>query len=574
MPKFTKDHTDFDPVIQSQFRKTQGIPFAKDTIIGKHELINWDKTEHSSGANKEWFYSGALSVASFFANNVQVEVHPGWVGPVSRMSALVQNPGANKDTPMGILTDSVMEMQHARKKLYMLDEFSIPALYETMKANDYRVLGIYTEFDSLWNKVNQNQSNQVVDPKTRLIRIYDTNHWNYTIKGEQQFLYENVDMVPRTLFPIYGGVQPEIWFGHVWSDPLSGFWQRWSVVCTPQVDAPLGPGNEYEPKHRLVKSFQTVFENIDTAAKEAWAGGKCPLFTLSEDTYESFRGLYNRMRDIKAKHADDPIVIASASKTLREVVSTMGAMHAFDQGTNNSQSWVLEVPPVVFDRASELVAYHMTVALRCRPPTSARTVDFGVKPEDSADTVALRRTIMRMHGLQMSGTDLKRAGVFGLMQPQEWRDGVGNHLASLGSVQITVCSHGWSLQRFPVPAEEDGEARRICLTMLHDNLRMTVEEYEDTLKPAPPPRRPTGPASAVDQAPPVHPPASGRLPVPPSRPQTTPTHQSFGAMTRGPSEVKIELSDEDEVGAHTSQRAQPASSKAEAASRTKRKRAY
>jgi hypothetical protein len=176
-------------------------------------------------------------------------------------------------------------LQDTRRRLYLLDEFSMPFLYQSMKANDFRQLGLYTELDSLLQKCTQLVPGSVVDAKTRMIRIYDTRHWGYGIKGETSFTYENMEELPRTLFPIFGAVQPEIYYGHVWQDPLSGFWQRWGVICTPPIETEwhVDPSTVKSSKE-IIYDLVTLLENADTAAT---ALGEVRRFTLRDDTYKA-----------------------------------------------------------------------------------------------------------------------------------------------------------------------------------------------------------------------------------------------------------------------------------------------
>ena len=208
------------------------------------------------------------------------EVHPGWVAKVSRMGALVQNLSSNKDALVETLASAVRELQTKKKRLMLLDECSMLFLYQALKANDHRMLGIYTGLDSLLQKCTQQGGGQVVDAKTRMIRIYDCRHWGYGIKGKASYTFEEVEEIPRTLFPVFGAVQPEVWYGHAWADALSGFWQHWGVVCTnPQDFEWPTDRNSVKSLSDLKKEFAQVLENVDTASTELAAAGKPPKFT-------------------------------------------------------------------------------------------------------------------------------------------------------------------------------------------------------------------------------------------------------------------------------------------------------
>ena len=93
--------------------------------------------------------------------------------------------------------------------------------------------------------------------------------------------FEEVEEIPRTLFPVFGAVQPEVWYGHAWVDARSGFWQHWGVVCTnPQDFEWPTDRNSVKSLSDLKKEFAQVLENVDTASTELAAAGKPPKFTF------------------------------------------------------------------------------------------------------------------------------------------------------------------------------------------------------------------------------------------------------------------------------------------------------
>ena len=120
------DQLDYDPTIQTQFTKAAEVPFPTDSVVLPSTLLDWDAIEQSTGANREWFWNALLPPVAFFSNLLQVEVHPGWVGKVSRLGALVRNPGDNKDPPVEIVSSAVHALQNKNNKLYLLDEFTMP----------------------------------------------------------------------------------------------------------------------------------------------------------------------------------------------------------------------------------------------------------------------------------------------------------------------------------------------------------------------------------------------------------------------------------------------------------------
>ncbi len=182
MVKVKADALDYDPSIQQQFASAAAVSFPQE-VVKDSAFINWNEVEQSSGANREWFWNVLMLPVAFFSNFLEVQVHPGWVGKVSRMGALVQNPGSNKDAAVDMVAGA-RSLQTSRRKLDLLDEFSMPFFYQAMKSNDYRMLVTYKELDTLLQKCMQSGSGQVVDAKTRMVRIYDCRHWGYGIKSE------------------------------------------------------------------------------------------------------------------------------------------------------------------------------------------------------------------------------------------------------------------------------------------------------------------------------------------------------------------------------------------------------
>jgi hypothetical protein len=200
--------------------------------------------------------------------------------------------------------------------------------------------------------------------------------------------------------------------------------------------------------------------------------------------------LRDRMQKIKDANKDDPVILSSVSKVMREGVSTTGLIHALDQAADNNQEWTLEVPDDVFLRAQVQVNYHTTVALRARPPAAAGGKDVAVFVDDSADTVRLRTTVLAMQGVTPGGTELKRMGTLGGLTPEAWRNGDGRLLQSYGIIEINVRNHGYSVTKTCVPCiDTDLGGYDDFKTMLKDKLRLDVEDYQKTLAPAAEPVR-------------------------------------------------------------------------------------
>ena len=51
---------------------------------------------------------------------------------------------------------------------------------------------------------------------------------------------------------------------------------------------------------------------------------------------------------------EDPVVLAEASKVLREVASTMGLIHAFEQGADGKEDFDDHIPISIFNKARTL----------------------------------------------------------------------------------------------------------------------------------------------------------------------------------------------------------------------------
>ena len=535
------DSMDFDEVIQKQFATAEAEKFNTDFILGHHSFLDWAAAEASQGANREWFWCGALSSTAYNMDFLRVNIHPGWSQTVSRNGVLIANPGANKDAPVNLNFDAMRNIQTKYKKLTLLDEFSIPFLYQALKGNDCRMLGLYTELDSLLQKCCQNSPGQVVDAKTRMIRIYDCRHWGYGLKGEESYTYETMEEIPKTLFPIWGAVQPEVWYNRVWEDALSGFWQRWSCICIPQIDVEWAANpDDHTSRKELVDSWQTTFENTRTAAAELKRANEaqgCPAFDLEPDTYKAFGGLFARIKDIKKANKSDPIVLASASKVLRETINTMGCIYALDQAADNLSAFDTNIPVLVFDRAVEQVRYHMAVALRGRPPCAVSTTCFDLKIDDTVQSVRLRRQFCRIRGSEVAGSDLKKAGVFETQTPEDWRKGDGYLLEKIGVLTINRRSYGFSVTKTPVPnAESDAGALEVFKTALHKELNMTIDEYHDTFTlPVRAERRKKAPAPAAGSAR-----AAGSTAASAVKRSTSPE------VKKEPASVKAEVLDSDE----------------------------
>ena len=86
MPRTKTDTLDYDPNIQKQFAAAQEIPWPEG-VVKNTALINREELEESAGANREWYWNAMMPPAAYFSNFMQVQVHPGWIGKVSRFGA-------------------------------------------------------------------------------------------------------------------------------------------------------------------------------------------------------------------------------------------------------------------------------------------------------------------------------------------------------------------------------------------------------------------------------------------------------------------------------------------------------
>ena len=86
----------------------------------------------------------------------------------------------------------------------------------------------------------------------------------------------------------------------------------------------------------------------------------------------------------------------------------------------------------------------------------------------------------------MNGTELKNAGVFELLDADQWFATTGHDLASMGLITVLGRNRGWRITPAPVPdAVTDAGKLESFKPLLMDKAQMTVEEYEVTLAPRP-----------------------------------------------------------------------------------------
>ena len=98
--------------------------------MSKLDKLDWNDVEFSTAANKEWFYNTSLAVGAFFLNFMKMEIHPGYLVKLNRYAVIIANPASNKDPPVDIHYAAVSAIQNKKKKLMLLDDFSLPYLYQ------------------------------------------------------------------------------------------------------------------------------------------------------------------------------------------------------------------------------------------------------------------------------------------------------------------------------------------------------------------------------------------------------------------------------------------------------------
>ena len=202
-------------------------------------------------------------------------------------------------------------------------------------------------------------------------------------------------------------------------------------------------------------------------------------FNFRDDTYASFGELRDRMQAIKDENKTDPVLLSSVSKVMREVVSASGILHAADQAADNKAFWEPEIPIDTYERALAQVQYHTTVALRSRPPGAMSLTSINVCVNDTVDSLRLRRTLCNMLGQEnISGTMLRKYGISGDSTPDQWKTSDGRYLEELGFITINPRSHGFSVNKKPIPDKEtDPEGYEHFANLLSEKLRLDVADY-------------------------------------------------------------------------------------------------
>ena len=220
-------------------------------------------------------------------------------------------------------------------------------------------------------------------------------------------------------------------------------------------------------------SFVQTFERLDLL-RASIEGQNHLAFKCEPDVYAEFCTMAKNMNAIKNAHALDPVIIAETGKVLREVAA------------NGCADFELRVPMRVYRQACAQVKYHKSVALRGRPPKCFTDVSFDLSLEDIPDSVRLRKALLKMRVTEMNGTELKNAGVFELLDADQWFATTGHDLASIGLITVLGRSRGWRIIRARV-LDPDTDAGKYgsFKQMVMNKAQMTVEEYELTLAPRP-----------------------------------------------------------------------------------------
>ncbi len=92
--------------------------------------------------------------------------------------------------------------------------------------------------------------------------------------------------------------------------------------------------------------------------------------------------------------------------------------------------------------------------------------------------------MLRMKGVNLSETDLKKFGVFGTLAPDAWRKSDARLLESWGLLELHQRSCGYSVTKKAIPdIHIDNSGCLRFQALLKDKLRMSIEESEETLEP-------------------------------------------------------------------------------------------
>ena len=185
---------DYDVQVQKSFALAQEVPYP-DFVKDEYDQLSVLKICKSKAVNKEWLFHGLGPPVAYAMNFSSVKLHDGFKCKVSRMAVNIQNPGNQKDAVCDLVMQAVLKVQQKEQHLMLLDEFTPEYLYETLKANGGRALGVYSELRACFNGLNARAGQSTVSPKERIIRLYEHNRWAHGVKGEAAFTYDAAEQM-------------------------------------------------------------------------------------------------------------------------------------------------------------------------------------------------------------------------------------------------------------------------------------------------------------------------------------------------------------------------------------------
>ena len=234
MPAYAKD---YDVEVQKAFALAQGVQYPSSIVADEYDQFSVSRICSSKGINKEWLFHGLGGPIAYCMNFSKVLFHSGFHAKISRMAVNIQNPGNQKDAVPDLMQTAMLEIQSKNKTLMLLDEFTPEFLYEMLKANNGRALGLFPELRSFFNGLGARAGQSTVSPKERIIRLYEHNRWVHGVKGDHSYNFEEAERntVPKGLFGICGAIQPENRYTMRWQDSISGSVIRWMEMATPRA---------------------------------------------------------------------------------------------------------------------------------------------------------------------------------------------------------------------------------------------------------------------------------------------------------------------------------------------------
>ena len=140
---------DYDLHVQKAFALAQEVPYPQTVVGDNYHPLSVTRICKAKAINKEWLFHGMGPLAAYAMNFSGVMLHEGFVCKISRMAVNIQNPGNQKDAVCDLMMRAALNVQKHAQKLIVLDEFTPEYLYETLKANEGRTVGIYSYICSI-----------------------------------------------------------------------------------------------------------------------------------------------------------------------------------------------------------------------------------------------------------------------------------------------------------------------------------------------------------------------------------------------------------------------------------------